>query len=143
MLYKKLSKIIPIAAITIISAYGCTTHRPPNAPEPMASMSQAKAAYDAGNFAEAAEMLRPLAENGNADAQYSLGYLYFYGKGVPEDRAQGTFWIRKAAEQKQPLALRALQQINREEQNTPRKPVKSEPNREPSSEPKSTQKDLQ
>jgi len=39
------------------------------------------------------------AEQGDADAQSMLGYLYENGRGVPQDYAQAAAWYRKAAEQ--------------------------------------------
>src|ERR1700756_3738649 len=42
---------------------------------------------------------RPLAERGNAEAQYRIGRMYEFGKGYPKDQAQGIAWIRKAAAQ--------------------------------------------
>ncbi len=39
------------------------------------------------------------AEQGDADAQYGLGRLYYEGRGVPQDYAQAVTWYRKAAEQ--------------------------------------------
>ena len=59
------------------------------------------------NRAEYAESLRrwgPLAEQGNADAQAGLGYLYYHGLGVRQDYAQAANWFRRAAEQGQPEA---------------------------------------
>ena len=41
-----------------------------------------EAAADSGDFKKAIELWRPLAEQGNAAAQYSLGWLYRNGKGV-------------------------------------------------------------
>lgn len=40
-----------------------------------------------------------LAEQGDADAQYSLGVRYFCGHGVRQDYAEAAKWFRKAAEQ--------------------------------------------
>ena len=40
-----------------------------------------------------------LAEQGDADAQYRLGYMYFFGDGVPENKAKAAKWYRLAAEQ--------------------------------------------
>ena len=37
------------------------------------------------------------AEQGNADAQYTLGQRYLSGKGVPQDAAQAFQWFEKAA----------------------------------------------
>ena len=43
--------------------------------------------------------LRVKANAGDADAQYKLGYAYSEGQGVPQDSAQASSWVRKAAEQ--------------------------------------------
>ena len=39
------------------------------------------------------------AEQGNADAQFNLGLMYYAGKGVPKDDAKAEKWCRKAANQ--------------------------------------------
>ena len=41
---------------------------------------------------------RTAAEAGHADAQYSLGYIYSTGEGVPQDYAEAAVWYRRAAE---------------------------------------------
>lgn len=43
--------------------------------------------------------LQKRAEQGDVDAQKSLGINYEIGWGVPKDEAQAVFWYRKAAEQ--------------------------------------------
>lgn len=43
--------------------------------------------------------LRPLAEQGDANAQYNLGEMYFRGQGVPKDRTVAAKWYRLAAKQ--------------------------------------------
>jgi TPR repeat protein len=43
--------------------------------------------------------LKKLAEKGNVDAQYYLGWKYEAGKGVPQDYKQAAYWFTKAAEQ--------------------------------------------
>ncbi len=43
--------------------------------------------------------LRPLAANGDAQAQYELGFMYDRGLGVPQDYKEAASWYRKAAEQ--------------------------------------------
>jgi|GEM_PF-4982093 len=45
-----------------------------------------------------AERLK-LAEQGNAEAQYSLGTVYYKGAGVPQDYKEAMKWYLKAAEQ--------------------------------------------
>ena len=39
------------------------------------------------------------AKQGSAIAQFNLGEMYNYGRGVPEDAAEAVKWYRKAAEQ--------------------------------------------
>lgn len=46
-----------------------------------------------------AEKTRSAAERGDAKAQYELGELYAYGRGVPTDAAEAAHWYRKSAEQ--------------------------------------------
>ena len=56
-------------------------------------------AYHRGDYATAMRKFRPLAEQGDAAAQFNLGIMYANGKGVPEDAVQAVYWYRKAAEQ--------------------------------------------
>ena len=39
------------------------------------------------------------ADQGDADAQYTLGQMYADGRGLPKDAKQAATWYRKAAEQ--------------------------------------------
>lgn len=57
------------------------------------------AAYHRGDFAEAVRCYRLAAEQGNAEAQISLGYMYRRGQGVPRDYTEALRWLRLAAEQ--------------------------------------------
>ena len=43
------------------------------------------AAYEAEDYERAYELLRPLAEEGDADAQYYVGRMYGFGRGVAKD----------------------------------------------------------
>jgi uncharacterized protein len=45
----------------------------------------ADAAYDKGDHATATQLLRPLAEKGNANAQYTLGLMHARGQGVAQN----------------------------------------------------------
>lgn len=60
-------------------------------------LEDGKNAYLAGDYGRAFEILEPLAEQGDADAQITLGIMYDYGQGVPKDDATATQWYRKAA----------------------------------------------
>jgi TPR repeat protein len=53
------------------------------------------AAYNKGDYATAMREWRPLAEAGDASAQYNLGVMYANGEGVPEDDAEAVKWYRK------------------------------------------------
>jgi uncharacterized protein len=57
-------------------------------------------AYGRGDYAIAIPLLRPMADHGDAIAQYVLAVMYKNGQGVPQDDAEAVRWFRKAAEQK-------------------------------------------
>ena len=59
----------------------------------------ADAAHQRRDYATELQILRPLAEQGNAVAQHNLGVMYRHGFGVAQDDAQAVAWYRKAAEQ--------------------------------------------
>lgn len=64
-----------------------------------ASLDDAVQAYLRGEFDKAATILRPVAEQGDTQAQTYMGLLYQRGKGVPKDYAESVKWYRLAAEQ--------------------------------------------
>jgi hypothetical protein len=57
-------------------------------------------AYNRGDYATALREWRPLAEQGDAHAQFSLGLSYENGDGVPRDYAKAREWYEKAAAQR-------------------------------------------
>jgi hypothetical protein len=65
----------------------------------IAGLSEGYEALIRKDYATAIKQYRPLAERGNAEAQYRIGRMYEFGQGVPQDKAQGIAWIRKAAAQ--------------------------------------------
>lgn len=64
----------------------------------------ATAAFGRGDFATAYRLIRPMAEQGSAKAQYNLAIMYYNGYGVPQDLAETAKWYRKAADQGHPAA---------------------------------------
>ena len=56
-------------------------------------------AYKRGDYATAQREWRQLAEQGDADAQYNLGVMYDFAKGVPQDFTAARQWYEKAAAQ--------------------------------------------
>jgi TPR repeat protein len=57
------------------------------------------AAFEKGDFGTALRLIRPLAEQGNAVAQFNLAIIYARGRGVPQDYATAVSWLRKSADQ--------------------------------------------
>ena len=53
------------------------------------------------------DRIQQAAEKGDPDAQYALGYMYFYGIGTIKDEQTAKLWIQRAAAQGQPLAQKA------------------------------------
>lgn len=71
-----------------------------------------KTAFQAGNFKQAFNYLLPLAAEGNAEAEYAVGYLYYYGYGIARDADSGIFWMKKSAGQHFQPAIAAMQTIS-------------------------------
>lgn len=57
------------------------------------------AAYGRRDYSAAMRLWRPLADEGDAAAQFMVGVMYKTGLGVPQDDATSVFWYRRAAEQ--------------------------------------------
>ena len=73
------------------------------------TIDDAAAALDAGEHSRAQLLLRPLARDGNMDAQYLLGSLYSSGgNGVAQDGKEAVKWLARAAEQGHQQAANAL-----------------------------------
>ena len=101
------SKLL-LAVLLAFSISGCST-TPEQAPmDPQAVLKEAHKAYAAEDYAKVYELVFPLAASGNADAQYTLGYLYFHGLGTEKSEAQAMNWIQRAAAQGHAKALQAL-----------------------------------
>ena len=88
----KLAGLALIAALCVGFPLGLT------APA-WAGFDEGLAALKRDDYATALREFRPLAEQGNAKAQNSLGDMYFATVGVPYDLAEAVKWYRKAAEQ--------------------------------------------
>ena len=64
-----------------------------------ADFQKGVAAAKRGDFATALTEWKPLAEQGDADAQYNLGRMYDNGYGTPQDYKAALKWYTAAAEQ--------------------------------------------
>ncbi len=66
------------------------------------------AAYEAGDYAAALREWRPVAVEGDLDAQFYLGETRLRGKGVARDFKTAADWLGKAAEAGHPRAQGVL-----------------------------------
>lgn len=57
-----------------------------------ADLEAGQRALDRSDHAAALKELRPLAERGHAEAQFSLGQMYSCGRGVPKDETEAARW---------------------------------------------------
>jgi TPR repeat protein len=77
-------------ALALITALAVPAHAGP--------FEDGLAAYQRDDYATSLRLWRPLAEQGNAQAQSNLGLIYDRGQGVPQDYRQAMKWYRKAAD---------------------------------------------
>ena len=64
-----------------------------------ADFDDGMAAYKQGDYEIAYKEWEPLAEQGDAKAQYNLGEMFANGTGATQDDEQAFYWFSKAAEQ--------------------------------------------
>jgi uncharacterized protein len=69
------------------------------APVTAGTLEDGVAALARGDDTTAMVLLRPLAYQGDAQAQDALGTMYYEGQGVPERHTVAAQWYRKAAKQ--------------------------------------------
>ena len=81
--------ILPILLLTLLVG----------TPASSADFQKGWTAYKSGDYATALREWTPLAEQGDAYAQYNLGNFYFKGDGVLQDYKTAVKWYRLAAEQ--------------------------------------------
>src|SRR5215813_2876010 len=62
-------------------------------------LEDADAAVKRRDYATAVRLIRPLAEQGDATAQYTLGVFYDNGLGVPQDHISAYMWLNLSAAQ--------------------------------------------
>ena len=67
------------------------------------NLDEGQAAYQAKDYQKALHILKPLAEQGNSQAQAMLGLMYDNGQGVDQDSQEAFKWYLKAAEQGIPV----------------------------------------
>ncbi len=90
-----------------------TCFRPAAAASPL---EDAEAAYGAGEFREAATLLRPLAVAGDREALFILARLYERGEGVEQDRTQARKYYRLASDKGHRRAGERLAQLEEQDE---------------------------
>ena len=96
-------------SLSLLAGCATNTNKSSDSQDPDAVLTQAKLAYKEQQYHEAFQLLLPLAVAGNDQAQYALGYFYYYGLGLEKNEQQAITWIQRAAAQGNKKALQALQ----------------------------------
>lgn len=110
--------------IPIVLAQGCASPQKQHVPavQPATDpLEAAKAAYRAGDYGRAASLLSSLAHQNVPEAQYALGYMHYFGQGIPRNREVAEYWIERAAAQGYAKAEIARKQLGA--QHTPQPDV--------------------
>ena len=76
--------------------------------KPGLNLRQGINSFQVQDYRQAFIRLKPEAEKGQPDAQYAIGYMYYYGEGVIEDRRKAWYWITRAAQADQADAKQAV-----------------------------------
>ena len=77
--------VLLAVVVVLVAAPACTDYE------------AGKEAYDRGDYATALTKFRPLAQQGDARAQYNLGVMYYRGYGVTKDDVLAHLWLNLAA----------------------------------------------
>jgi hypothetical protein len=67
-------------------------------PHPLGAFSHA---YHRHDYESAVKALRPLAEDGHAEAQFWLGQMYEFGRGVKQDYTAAFKWYEQSADKRE------------------------------------------
>lgn len=117
-----------LSACLALFFQGCATPPPAKTPSETARAA-AKTAYLAADYQRTLAIVEPLAIAGEPWAQYTLGYMYHYGRGVVMDKQAAMQWMQRSAAQGYLPARQALQRIaaaaprkTEEDLETPSKP---------------------
>ena len=85
---KKLTTFITALFISLTASVGCSSN-----------FMLGEDAYKKGDYKTALKEIRPLAEQGDVNAQKMLGHMYYNGFGVPQDYKKSFAWTLLSAEQ--------------------------------------------
>ena len=109
------SKIIKLGSTLALSAVALSLVA--CSPSKQDYLRNAENAFVQQNYGVSFSTLQAAANSGSAQAQYALGYLYFYGMGTQSNTVQAIKWFQKAARQGLPAAKTALSLIQAQQAN--------------------------
>ena len=81
---------VVVLAVALLFAFASTAR---------ADYEAGASAFQSGDYVNALAAWRPLAEEGNARAQFGIAVIFEEGGGVARDFAQAALWYREAANQ--------------------------------------------
>ena len=67
------------------------------AQKPLMPLQEARKVYKSGDYAAAFAQYKPLAEAGDSDAQFYMGYMYNEGLGVTKNNFDAVKWYCRSA----------------------------------------------
>jgi len=85
----RLMILLPFTAVLFLAA----------TPAAAQDFYEGRKALERGDYEEALQEWRPLAEQGHPEAQYRLGLMYAHGRGLTVDEGEALTWFKKSAEQ--------------------------------------------
>lgn len=88
-----------LLSVSAMAADMATLTRQAQSGDAAAQVDLANEYYKQGNHAKAFEWYTKAAHQGNADAQYALGFMYAEDLGVRQDYQKAVEWYTKAANQ--------------------------------------------
>jgi len=117
--YQRPGKNLLAAVLTVLLISGCAS-TPKDLKEEKIDPAQAKAsvmfeqareAYRDFDYSKTIALLNTTAALGDANSQYALGYMYYYGYGVIRDENIALEWFEKAAARGHAKAITALDRV--------------------------------
>ena len=110
-----------LLALAVLLLAACVTvppqqvkPKPPLAERQAELFATAKASFQAQDYGNAAALLLPLAQQGHLEAQYTIGYMYHYGLGLPRNEREALHWFSIAAARGHAKAQQALKMLEAE-----------------------------
>lgn len=73
---------------------------------------EAEESYYKGDFTRTFRLTEAMAYQGDKKSEYTLGYMYYYGIGAPQNKPLGIAWMAEAAKKHYPPAIVALNVIH-------------------------------